>query len=68
MEDPHVKEGSYILAFLFFFKFFFFLMWTILKVFTEFVTILLVLWYGFLAAKHEGSYLPDQGSNPHPLH
>ena len=24
--------------------------------------------FGFLAARHVGSELPDQGSNPHPLH
>ena len=40
-----------------FLKIFFFLMWTIfLKVFIEFVTILLLfLCFGFLAAKHVGS-------------
>ena len=27
-----------------------------------------VLCFGFLAARHVGSQLPDQGSNPHPLH
>ena len=47
-------------------------MWTIFKVFFEFVTILL-MFYGFfffffLAMRHVRSYLPDQGLNPHPLH
>ena len=46
-----------------------FRMCTILKVFIEFVTILLlfsVLF--FFAAKHVGSQLPDKGWNPHSLH
>ena len=45
-------------------------MWTIFKVFFEFVTILL-MFYGlffFLAVRHVRSLLPDQGLNPHPLH
>ena len=46
---------------------FFFLMWIILKVFIEFVTILL-LFYVFLATRHVGSQLPQQGLNPHSLH
>ena len=43
-------------------------MWTIFKVFIEFVTILLLFYvfFGFLATRHMGSYLPDQGSNPNP--
>ena len=44
-------------------------MWTIFKVFIEFVTILLLFsCFGVLALRHVGSYLPDQGSNLHPLH
>ena len=36
--------------------FFFFLMWTILKVFIEFVTMLLLFYgLGFLAARHVGA-------------
>ena len=44
-------------------------MWTIFKVFIEFVTVLF-LFYGsvFLALRHVGSWLPDQGWNPYPLH
>ena len=42
-------------------------MWIIL-VFTEFVTVLPVLHFGFLAMGHMGSQLPDQGSNQHTLH
>ena len=40
-----------------------------LKIFIEFVT-MLPLFYVlvFLAVRHVGSQLPDQGSNPHPLH
>ena len=41
-----------------------------IKVFIEFVTVLLhktiVLCFGFLAMKHVGSELPAQGSNPPP--
>ena len=45
-------------------------MGTIFKVFIEFVTILLpvFLCFSVLAARYVGSYVPDQGSNPHPLH
>ena len=44
-------------------------MWTIFKVFIQFVTVwLLFQAVGFfLAMKHVGSLLPDQGLNPHPL-
>ena len=42
-------------------------MWIILKVFIEFVTILL-LFYVFLATRHVGSQLPQQGLNLHSLH
>ena len=43
----------------------FFLMWAIFKVFIEFVTVLILFYISwFLALKHVGSYLPDQGSNP----
>ena len=49
-----------------------FLMWTIFKVFTEFVrTLLLFLCFYlfiFLTERHMGSQFPDQGSNPHSLH
>ena len=51
----------------FFLRFFF--MWTILKVSTAFITTLfLFLCFRFLASRHAGSYLPDQGFNPDPLH
>ena len=49
---------------------FFFLMWTIFKVFIEFVTTLspfYVLGF-FLAPTHVGSQFPNQESNPHRLH
>ena len=46
----------------------FFLMWTILKVFIEFVIILLCLMFWFLVTKHVGSQPPNQGLNPHALH
>ena len=43
-------------------------MWTILKVFIECVTILLLFHVlVFLAKRHVGSLLPHQGWNPHPL-
>ena len=62
-------ESKPALKMIFFFKIFFFLMWTIFKVFTEFVTILLLFYvFGFLAVRHVGSWLPDQGWYPHPLH
>ena len=38
------------------------------KVFTEFLTILLLFCFGFLAMRHAGSQIPNQASNPHPLH
>ena len=49
------------------------LMWTIFKVFIEFVTMLLLLfmfWFLFVgwffwAVRHAGSWLPDRGSNLH---
>ena len=41
---------------------------TSLKVFIEFVTILLSLCFIFLTRRHVGSYLPNQGSILHPLH
>ena len=46
-------------------------MWTILKVFIEFVTILLLFSMGFfplifLTARYVGSYFSDQESNPCP--
>ena len=44
-------------------------MWSISKVFMEFATILLLFdVLVFLATRHVGSYLPNQGSNPHSLH
>ena len=44
-------------------------MWTIFKVFTEFVTILLpFLFLFFLASRHVASYFPHQGENLHALH
>ena len=41
-------------------------MWTILKVFIEFVTICSC--FKVLAQRHVGSYLPDQKQNLHSLH
>ena len=39
------------------------------KVFTEFVTILLLFYvFGFLAARRVGCWLPNQGTDLHPLH
>ena len=41
------------------------------KVFTKFVTILFLVYvvvFGFLTKKHMGSQVPEQGSNPHPVH
>ena len=44
-------------------------MWTVFKVFVKFVTgLLLFNALGFLAARHVGPWLPDQGWNPRPLH
>ena len=44
-----------------FFKFWgFFFMWTIFKVFIEFVTILLLFCFGFLAQRH-GTHTPSIG-------
>ena len=40
----------------------------IFKVFIEFDTILLLVFFVILAMKHAGSELPDQGLNPHSLH
>ena len=53
------------ISFFFFSDFFFFFMWTILKFFTEILTVLL-LFYALVS--RSGSQLPDQGSNPHSLH
>ena len=42
-------------------------MWSILKVFIEFVTMLLLFYVlVFLATRHVGSQLPDQGLNSDP--
>ena len=46
----------------------FFQMWTIFKVFIEFVTIQLLLCFGFLPMRHVGSKLSNQGSYPYSLH
>ena len=51
-----------------FFVFLFFLMWPLLKVCIEFVTILFLGFVGFLAMRHEGSQLPSQGPNLQPLY
>ena len=51
---------------IFFFFLKVFLMLTIFKVFIEFVTILLVLCFGILAARHVGSWFLNQGSNLRP--
>ena len=40
-------------------------MWTIFKIFIEFVTILLSFMLGLLAWRYVVSYLPDQGLNLH---
>ena len=46
----------------------FFKMWTIFKVFTEFITtLLLFLHFGFLAERHVRSQLPDKGLKQHLL-
>ena len=43
-------------------------MWMIFKVFIELVTVLLLFnVLVFLSKSHMGSWLPNQGSNPHPL-
>ena len=43
-------------------------MWTIFKVFIEFVPVLILLYVLlFLALWHVGSCLPERGLNPHPL-
>ena len=54
----------------FIFSFFFFLMWVIFKVFIEFVIILLLFCFGdfCLPLRHVGSHLPNQESNPYPVH
>ena len=52
-------------GFLLLFLKFFFPLWTIFEVFIEFVTILLLSYVLlFLARKHVGSSLPNQGLNP----
>ena len=64
------RAKSHFRKFYFLFKKYFF-MWTIFKVFIEFVTVLLLFYVflgGFLAMKHVGPQLPNQGSNVHPLH
>ena len=43
-------------------------MWMIFKVFIEFVIILLVLGFGFLATWHVEYYFSEQGLNLQPLH
>ena len=44
-------------------------MWAIFKVFIEGITILFLFYVlVFLAGRHEGFYLSNQGLNPHPLH
>ena len=51
----------------FFFKIF--LMWTIFKVFTEFLKMVLLFnVLVFMTLRHVGSWLPDQESNLPPLH
>ena len=46
----------------------FFLMWTVFKVFTESLQYCFCFVFCFLAKRHVGSWLPEQGSNLHPLH
>ena len=44
-------------------------MWTIFKVFIEFVAVLFLFYVlVFLALRPVGSWLPDQGLNPYRLH
>ena len=46
-------------------------MWTILKSLLnllQYCYIASVIYFDFLAARHVGSWLPDQGLNQHPLH
>ena len=43
-------------------------MWTIFSLYWICYHIVSVLRFGFLAMRHVGSWLPYQGSNPHPLH
>ena len=64
MVDNLLKQSRPIISFL---KDFF-LMWTIFKVFTESVTVLLQFCFGFLALRYVGSQLPNQGLNLHALH
>ena len=43
-------------------------MWTLFKVFIEFVTVLCFYfssWFGFLVLRHVASWLPNQGPNSH---
>ena len=54
-----------------FFLIFLFYVDHFVKVCIEFVTILLLFMFHFaffFTTRHVGSYLPDQGLNPHPLH
>ena len=39
-----------------------------LKIFIEFVTILLLFCFSFLVMRHVGSWLPNQGTNLQSLH
>ena len=41
-----------------------FLIWTVFKVFIEFITVLLVFYTWFLALRHTGSQLPDPWIEP----
>ena len=54
---------------LFFKDFLFFLIWTISKVFINLLQYsFCFMFWPLLAVRHVGFQLPDQGSNPHPLH
>ena len=66
--DKHLSTIGIWGCMTFFSNFFFFLMWMIFKVFIELVTVLLLFnVLVFLAKSHMGSWLPNQGLNPHPL-
>ena len=67
LDDSRVNSATF--HSIFFFKFFFFLLWTILNTFIEFVKILL-LFYGFLFCGHKehgnlSSPRRDQTHNPY---
>ena len=65
----YVSSLGHLRSFSLFFVLKIFLMWTIFKVFIEFVTTLLLFCVSvFLAEGCVESWLPDQALNPHPMH